>query len=113
MINFINLVMLIPTSAHFAMSKLKTFSICFGNAIFPLSFGRMFKIISLTMKAVILGILDPDNKIFNFLILHAKQYIYNARCNDHRLSVTAFKKQFKNTCTIGKYIAEKNDKVQE
>ena len=67
----------------------------------------------LSMKDVILGILDTDNSIYNFVILHAKQYIYNARCNDHRLNVTAFKKQLKNIYTIEKYIAEKNDRVEE
>ena len=71
------------------------------------------KNVTLTMKDVILGILDTDNSIYNFVILHAKQYIYNARCNDHRLSVTAFKKQLKNIYTIEKYIAEKNDRVEE
>ena len=49
------------------------------------------KSVALTMKDVILGILDADKKIFNFIILHAEQYIYNARCNDYRLSVAAFK----------------------
>ena len=71
------------------------------------------KNVTLTMKDVILGILDTDNSIYNFVILHAKQYIYNARCNDHRLNVTAFKKQLKNIYTIEKYIAEKNDRVEE
>ena len=61
------------------------------------------KNVTLTMKYVILGILDTDNSIHNFVILHAKQYIYNARCNDHRLNVTAFKKQLKNIYTIEKY----------
>ena len=61
------------------------------------------------MKDIILGVLDTDNSIYNFVILHAKQYIYNARCNNHRLNVTAFKKIY----TIEKYIAEKNDRVEE
>ena len=65
------------------------------------------------MTDVILGILDTDNSIYNLGILHAKQYIYNERCNDHRFSVTAFKKQLKNIIHIEKYIAEKNDKVEE
>ena len=87
--------------------------------ILPLGFGGMFrdhvlkKNVTLTMKDVILGILDTDNSIYNFVILHAKQYIYNARCNDQRLNVTAFKKQLKNIYTIEKYIAEKNDTVEE
>ena len=71
------------------------------------------KYVTLTMKDVILGILDIDSSIYNFVNLHAKQYIYNARCNDHRLNVTAFKKQLKNIYTIEKYIAEKNDRVEE
>ena len=38
------------------------------------------------MKDVIFGILDTLNSIYNFVVLHAKQYkIYNARCNDQRL----------------------------
>ena len=65
------------------------------------------------MKYVILGILNTDNSIYNFVILHVKQYIYNVRCNDHRLSVTAFKKQLKNISTIEKYIEGKNEKVEE
>ena len=71
------------------------------------------KNVILTMKDVMLGILDTDNSIYNFVILHAKQYIYNARCNDHRLNVTAFKKQFTNIYTIEKYNAEQNDQVKE
>ena len=71
------------------------------------------KNVILTMKDDILVILDTDNSIYNFVILHAKQYMYNARWNDHRLNVTAFKKQLENIYTIEKYIAEKNDKVEE
>ena len=56
------------------------------------------------MKYVILGILDTDNSIYNFVILHAKQYIFNARCNDHRLNVTAFNEQLKNIYTLLKSI---------
>ena len=61
------------------------------------------KDVTVSMKDVILGILDTDNSIYNVVILHAKQYISNARCNDHRLNVTAYKKQLQHIYTIEKY----------
>ena len=65
------------------------------------------------MKDVLLGILDTDNYIYNFIVLHAKQYIYNERCNNNILNITAFRNKLKSVHTIEKWIAEKNDRMDE
>lgn len=65
------------------------------------------------MKDVILGIVETEHCIYNFVILHAKYYIYSMRCIEGRLDITAFKKKLNSIYMIEKYIAEKNDKIEE
>ena len=71
------------------------------------------KKITLSMKDVILGIMDIDNSIYNFVILHAKYYIYSTRCNECKPDITAFKRRLKSIYTVEKMIADKNDRIEE
>ena len=60
---------------------------------------------TLTLKDVILGILDFENQMFNFAILHGKQYIFNAKTNNQHLDVNVFKRILKDIYKLERYIA--------
>ncbi len=62
------------------------------------------------MKDVILGILDIGIKIYNFVLLHGKQYLFNCKCANIFPIITAIRKILKDVCTLEKHIAIKNDK---
>lgn len=55
---------------------------------------------------------DPNyTTIENLVILIAKKYIYNAKCNDYNISMIGFRNILKTTEKIEKQIAFKNDKI--
>ena len=64
------------------------------------------------MKDVILGIMDIDNQIYNFVLLHGKQYLFNCKSDNIFPNITAFRKILKDVCTLEKHIAIKNDKEE-
>ena len=69
--------------------------------------------LQLNMRDVILGILDFENSKYNFVILHAKYYIYVCKWENTRPNYNVFVK-FLNSCReTEKYIAVKNDKLKQ
>ena len=50
------------------------------------------KWVNLTLKDVIFGILNMENHVLNFVILHGKQYIFNAKTSKQHRDITALKK---------------------
>ena len=66
---------------------------------------------TLTLKDVILGILDFENQMFNFAILHGKQYIFNAKTNNQHLDVNVFKRILKDIYKLERYIAITKNKA--
>ena len=65
----------------------------------------------LTLKDVILGILDFENQMFNFVILHGKNYIFNAKINNQNLDVNAFKRILKDIYRLERFIAITKNKL--
>ena len=69
--------------------------------------------VNLTVKDVLLGILDVDNCHYNFVILQGKKYIYNARCNMNNLDINVFKIMLKGVANTEKCIATGKGKINE
>ena len=65
------------------------------------------KQVNLTLKDIILGILELENHVFNFVILHGKQYIFNARTSKQPLDITAFKRILKDIYSLEKTYCHK------
>ena len=62
------------------------------------------KQVNLLLKEIILGILDLENHVFNLVILHGKQYIFNARTSKQPLDIKAFKRILKYIYSLEKNI---------
>jgi len=69
--------------------------------------------VTLNMKDVILGIFHIETCRYNFVILHAKKYIYNSKCNKSALNIIAFKNVLKSVSVTEKLIANKNGKIDD
>ena len=55
---------------------------------------------------------DPNYSVLeNLVILIAKKYIYNAKCNDYNISMKGFRNMLQTTEKIEKQIALKHDKL--
>ena len=71
------------------------------------------KKVTLTMKDVLMGILDVDYCHYNFVVLQGKKFIYNARCNKNKLDIQGFKGMLNNVAETEKHIANNKGKMYE
>ena len=65
----------------------------------------------ITDKIVYFGILDPSQGHLNFIILHAKYYVYCCRCNNTMPNIHHFKSKMKLNCAVEKQIALGRDNL--
>ena len=95
----------------------KTSVIYFGNAASLLAFWHeihknlLNNFFRITDTIVYFGILDPSQGHFNFIILHAKYYVYCCRCNNTMPNIHHFKSKMKLNCAVEKQIALGRDNL--
>ena len=112
MIIYSKLDMLIPIFVHFVI-ECEDIPHLFWSCRGTLNFwsdvqSTVFKKqVNLTLKDIILGILELENHVFNFVILHGKQYIFNARTSKQPLDITAFKRILKDIYSLEKTYCHK------
>ena len=69
--------------------------------------------VHLDMRNVVLGLFDIENSKFNFVILHAKYYIYKCKWDESKPNYNVFIKILKTCKDTEKMIALKNNRVDK
>ncbi len=103
-------------SCTFCKKETEDIQHCFWNCTEITPFWNQFQThllgssLELTLKDVILGLLDFETSKFNFLILHAKYYIYICKMDESKPRYAVFVNFLKSCRETEKFIAVRNNR---
>ena len=100
---------------HFASQPMKQLCICYGTVVKPNNLSKTFPTgwVHLTFNAILLKSIlffclqrgHNTDKIFNFIMLYAKYYIYLAKCKNQQLFISVFQNKLQIMYRVHKQIA--------